>query len=96
MNQNTAPIAQTPRIEIYTSMFCGYCSRAKSLLNSKGVTYEEISIMMDPGLRDEMIKRTGGKTSVPQIFINDNSIGGSDELAVLDHTGRLDKLLGLS
>ena len=96
MNQNTAQTAQTPRIEIYTSLFCGYCSRAKSLLDRKDVAYEEHSVMMDAELRDEMIKRANGKTSVPQIFINDENIGGSDELAALEHAGELDALLGLS
>jgi len=84
-----------PEIEIYTSPLCGYCSRAKRLLTAKGVTYREIDVMIDPARRAEMIERTGGGRSVPQIFIDGTPIGGSDELAALDHAGRLDVLLGL-
>ena len=65
------------KIEIYTSPFCGYCSRAKSLLDSKGAEYEEADVMMDDKKRAEMRSRTN-RTSVPQIFINGQHIGGSD------------------
>jgi len=84
-----------PEIEIYTSPLCGYCSRAKRLLAAKGVTYQEIDVMCDPVRRAEMIERAGGGRSVPQIFIDGTPVGGSDELAALDHSGRLDALLGL-
>lgn len=80
------------KIEIYTSPFCGYCSRAKSLLDSKGAEYEEADVMMDDKKRAEMRSRTN-RTSVPQIFINGQHIGGSDELAALEQAGKLDALL---
>ena len=80
------------KIEIYTSPFCGYCSRAKSLLDSKGAEYEEADVMMDDNKRAEMRSRTN-RTSVPQIFINGQHIGGSDELAALEQAGKLDALL---
>lgn len=84
------------RVEIYSSMFCGYCARAKALLERKGVSYENIDVLEDTSRRDEMVARAGGRTTVPQIFIDGDYIGGSDELAALDRTGRLDVLLGLT
>ena len=80
------------KIEIYTSPFCGYCARAKSLLDSKGADYEETDVMMDDQKRAEMRSRTN-RTSVPQIFINGQHIGGSDDLAALEQAGKLDALL---
>ena len=80
------------KIEIYTSPFCGYCARAKALLDSKGVAYDEMDVMMDDKKRAEMRERTN-RTSVPQIFINGQHIGGSDELAALNSAGKLDPLL---
>ncbi|MBT9585324.1 glutaredoxin 3 [bacterium] len=80
-------------IEIYTWATCPYCMRAKSLLNSKGVTYQEHSIDGDEDARTKMTERTGGKRSVPQIFINNQLIGGSDDLHDLDARGGLDPLL---
>ena len=80
------------RIEIYTTPFCGYCARAKSLLERKGAAYQETDVMEDPAKRAEMRERSQ-RTSVPQIFINGRHIGGSDELAALDHAGKLDALL---
>ncbi len=80
------------KIEIYTSPFCGYCARAKSLLDSKGAEYEETDVMMDDKKRTEMRSRTN-RTSVPQIFINGQHIGGSDDLAALEQAGKLDALL---
>ena len=82
-------------VEIYTSPLCGYCSRAKSLLDKKGVAYTEHNIMMKPALRAKMIERAGGKTSVPQIFIDDKGIGGCDELFELDFDDELDPMLGI-
>jgi glutaredoxin 3 len=82
------------KIEIYTTMFCGYCARAKRLLESKGVAYTEISVDMDAEGRRIMVQRAGGRSTVPQIFIDDAHVGGSDELAALDRAGRLDPLLG--
>jgi glutaredoxin 3 len=81
------------KIEIYTTPFCGYCARAKALLDSKGVAYDEHDVMMDDKARTEMRTRTN-RTSVPQIFIDGRHIGGSDELAALDAAGKLDPLLG--
>jgi glutaredoxin 3 len=83
-------------VEIYTSMFCGYCARAKRLLASKGVEFQEIDVMMHPKRRAEMMQRAGGRHTVPQIFIDGAHIGGSDELAALDRAGELDGLLGLN
>ncbi len=80
------------RIEIYTTPFCGYCARAKSLLDRKGAAYEETDVMMDEKKRAEMRERAK-RTTVPQIFINGQYIGGSDELAALDQAGKLDALL---
>jgi glutaredoxin 3 len=83
------------KVEIYTTMFCGYCARAKSLLRSKGVAYEEIEVDMDADRRRVMVERAGGRRTVPQIFIDGMHVGGSDELHALDRAGRLDPMLGL-
>lgn len=80
------------KIEIYTTMWCGYCARAKSLLEKKGAAYEETDVMEDAAKRAEMRERSK-RTTVPQIFINGQHIGGSDELAALEQAGRLDALL---
>ena len=80
------------KIEIYTSPFCGYCARAKALLDSKGASYDEMDVMMDDKKRSEMRERSR-RTTVPQIFINGQHIGGSDELAALESQGKLDPLL---
>ena len=77
-------------VELYTTTFCPYCSRARALLKRKGVAYTEIDINEEPARRDEMIQRAGGSTSVPQIFIDGEHIGGSDELVALDRAGELD------
>lgn len=83
------------KVEIYTKMFCGYCHRAKRLLDSKHVDYLEYDITMDGEKRDEMRARAPGAMTVPQIFIDDVAIGGSDDLAALERDGKLDSLLGL-
>lgn len=80
-------------VEIYTKAFCPYCSRAKRLLDEKGVAYEEFDITMGGPKRAEMIQRADGRTTVPQIFVDGAHIGGSDELAALEREGRLDALL---
>ena len=82
-----------PRIEIYTKFLCPYCSRAKKLLDSKGASYEEYEITMSAEKRTEMLQRSNGRHTVPQIFIDDRHIGGSDDLAELDRNGQLDPLL---
>ena len=79
-------------ITIYTTKVCPYCVRAKDLLKRKGQTYKEIDVA-DDKLREEMIAKSGGRRSVPQIFINGKHIGGSDDLYALDHAGKLDALL---
>ena len=81
------------KIEIYTKFTCGYCFRAKNLLKSKEVSFEETDITMGGAKRGEMIQRSGGRTTVPQIFIDGRHIGGSDDLAALDRSGELDALL---
>ncbi|MCA0245750.1 MAG: glutaredoxin 3 [Proteobacteria bacterium] len=80
------------KIEIYTTPFCGYCARAKGLLDKKGAAYEEMDVMMDDKKRNEMRERSR-RTTVPQIFINGEHVGGSDELAALESAGKLDALL---
>jgi glutaredoxin 3 len=84
------------KVELYTTMFCPYCARARSLLAKKGVDYADIDVMADTAKRDEMVARSGGCQTVPQIFIDGSHIGGSDELAALDRAGKLDALLGLN
>lgn len=80
-------------VEIYTSPLCGFCHRAKALLDEKGVTYTEIDTMRTPGAKAAMIERADGRRTVPQIFINDVGVGGSDDLAALARSGELDALL---
>lgn len=82
-----------PKVEVYTKAFCPYCSRARALLGTKGVDFEEIDITMDASLRRTMIDRANGGNTVPQIFIDGRHIGGSDDLAALDRQGELDPLL---
>ncbi|MGQ5702714.1 glutaredoxin 3 [Sandaracinobacteroides sp. A072] len=81
------------KIEIYTKFFCPYCTRAKALLSSKGVQFEEFDITMGGPKRTEMLERANGRTTVPQVFIDGRHIGGSDDLAALDEAGGLDPLL---
>lgn len=81
-------------IVIYTTPVCPYCVRAKDLLKRKGHTnWKEIDVSVSAELRDEMMKKSGGKRSVPQIFINGNHVGGSDDLYALESAGKLDALL---
>jgi glutaredoxin 3 len=80
------------KIEIYTSPWCGYCARAKGLLDKKGAAYTEMDVIEDDAKRNEMRTRSK-RTTVPQIFINGQHIGGSDELAALESEGKLDALL---
>ena len=81
-------------VEIYATMFCPFCYRAKRLLDQKGVDYQEIDVTMSPGRRREMAERAGGRSSVPQIFIGGRHVGGCDELHALEARGALDPLLG--
>jgi glutaredoxin 3 len=80
-------------IKIYTSMWCPYCTMAKRLLTAKGAEFEEIDVTMDAAKRARMTELANGRTSVPQIFINDTHVGGNDELRTLEAQGKLDPLL---
>ncbi len=84
-----------PDIIVYSTTYCPYCVRAKQLLERKDVEYQEIMVDRDPSLMQEMMERSQRRT-VPQIFINEQSIGGYDDLAHLDAKGELDGLLGLA
>jgi glutaredoxin 3 len=83
-------------VELYTTMYCPYCSRARALLQRKGVAYVDIDIAEEPARRDEMIRRAQGRSTVPQIFINGEHIGGYDDLASLDRAGDLDPKLRIT
>lgn len=86
-------MSQTP-IDIYTKFGCGYCFRAKRLLDEKGADYNEHDITLGGPARAEMLERAPGARTVPQIFIGDVHVGGSDDLAALERSGKLDTLLG--
>lgn len=81
------------RVVIYTTPICPYCVRAKSLLGKKGVTFEEVDVMMDEKALAEMLAKSGGARTVPQIFIGETHVGGCDELYALEREGKLDPLL---
>jgi glutaredoxin 3 len=78
---------------MYSTAWCGYCQRARGLLQRKGVQVREIKVDEEPGQRDVMINKSGGRRTVPQIFIGERHVGGYDDLAALDRAGELDKLL---
>jgi glutaredoxin 3 len=82
-----------PPITVYTKDWCPYCSAAKDLLQQKGAAFEEINIMGQADKRGEMIQRSGGRTTVPQIFIGSQHVGGCDDLYALERRGELDRLL---
>ena len=84
-----------PRVVIYTTSYCPYCYRAKLLLRSKKITFEEIDVTDDPEQRAEM-ERLSRRHTVPQIFIDDKSIGGYDDAQRLENAGKLDEMLGLT
>jgi glutaredoxin 3 len=81
------------KIEIYTKFMCPYCARALALLEKKGAAYEDIDITMNAPRRQEMMDRSGGRATVPQIFIDGSHIGGCDDIVALDARGGLDPLL---
>jgi glutaredoxin 3 len=81
------------KVEIYTKFLCPYCSRAKKLLTDKGVAFEETDITMGGDGRETMLSRANGRTTVPQIFIDGQHVGGSDDLAALERAGKLDAML---
>lgn len=80
-------------VTLYGTDWCPFCVRAEQLLTRKGITFEKINIAIAPGLREEMVHKSGGRRSVPQIFIGETHVGGFDDLAELDRQGRLDALL---
>ena len=81
------------KVELYTTTFCPFCVRAKSLLKSKGIPFVEIDVTEDAELRQKMVEMSGGRRTVPEIFINGKIVGGYDELKALDDAGQLDPLL---
>jgi glutaredoxin 3 len=80
-------------VEIYTTPLCPYCVRAKRLLDKKGVAYTEIDLWQEPGRREEMIRRAAGRRTVPQVFVDGQGLGGSDDIHALDAAGKLDPIL---
>ncbi len=80
-------------VTIYTRPFCGFCAHALKLLNAKGVAFTEIEAGFDAAKRKEMVERSGGRTTFPQIFVGDQHIGGCDELVELERAGKFDTLL---
>jgi glutaredoxin 3 len=80
-------------VEIYTTGFCPYCVAAKALLKRKGIEFKEISVSGDSARREEMIERANGRMTVPQIFIGETHVGGSDDLHAMERAGKLDALL---
>lgn len=94
-----APVPKAPatktqvKVTIYTTWLCPYCAAARRLLKSKGAQFEEIDAPRGSPARDEAIEKSGGRQTVPQIFIGDTAVGGYDELRALEEAGRLDRLL---
>ena len=83
-----------PAVTIYTRPFCGYCARAISLLQRKGIAYTEVEdAAFDPEKKKELIQKANGRTTFPQIFIDERHVGGCDDLMDLDRSGELDKLI---
>jgi glutaredoxin 3 len=80
-------------VVIYTKDYCPYCKRAKMLLGQKGVEYSEFDLVQQPELKEEMVQRANGRTTVPQIFIGDTHVGGCDDLFALESANKLDALL---
>lgn len=87
-------MSNAPTIVMYSTSVCPYCDRARNLLARKGVSVQEIKIDEDPAQRDAMLQRSGGRRTVPQIFVGERHVGGFDDLAALDRAGELDNLLG--
>ena len=92
LHEKQGPTA-VPKVEIYTRAFCGYCYRAKRLLDAKGIAYQEHEVFFGGPEKEAMIKRSGGRTTVPQIFIDDRHIGGCSDLFALERAGQLDSLI---
>lgn len=92
-HKQQVPLRVMAKVTIYTRPFCGYCARALSLLEAKGADFEEIEAGMDPNLRREMMERSGGGATFPQIFVGEKHIGGCDDMLALDRAGKLDPML---
>lgn len=88
-------MADTPDIVMYSTGWCGYCQRARNLLERKGVAFREIRIDEDPQAREVMMQRSNNRRTVPQIFIGERHVGGFDDLSALDRDGKLDALLNI-
>jgi glutaredoxin 3 len=86
-------MSTSSEIVMYSTAWCGYCQRARNLLERKGAAFQEIKVDEDPRQREVMLQKSGGRRTVPQIFIADRHVGGYDDLAALDRAGELDKLL---
>ena len=84
-----------PNIEVYSTAVCPYCTSAKNFLKSKGLDWTEVRVDTDSAQREAMLTRSGGRRTVPQIFINDHYVGGYDDLVAADRSGKLAQLLGL-
>lgn len=84
------------RVDVYTTRICPYCVRAKSLLQRRGIPYREVDVSSDADKREWLVQATGGRRTVPQIFIDGEPVGGSDELHDLDRSGELARRLGLT
>ena len=87
-------MSAAPEIVMYSTGWCPYCVRARALLERKGLVFREIKIDEDPAERDAMLARSGGRRTVPQIFVGDHHVGGFDDLYALDKAGKLDELTG--
>jgi glutaredoxin 3 len=83
-----------PKIEVYSTAVCPYCVAAKNFLKAKGLSWEEVRVDTDPVQRDTMLARSGGRRTVPQIFVNNQHVGGYDDLVAADRSGKLAQLLG--
>ena len=84
----------TPEIVMYSTGWCPYCDRARALLERKGLPFREVKVDEDPAERDAMLARSGGRRTVPQIFVGDHHVGGFDDLYALEKAGKLDELTG--
>jgi glutaredoxin 3 len=89
-------MSTTPEITVYSTGWCPYCERARALLERKGLPFREIKVDEDPAERQAMLARSGGRRTVPQIFIGERHVGGFDELYALEKAGKLDELTGRS
>jgi glutaredoxin 3 len=87
-------VNSSPEIVMYSTAWCGYCQRARNLFERKGVPVREIKVDEEQGARETMVQKSGGRRTVPQIFIGGQHVGGYDDVAALDRAGELDKLLG--